>query len=555
MTPTFDADFDPDADPDADPNVSPSPAEVVAAAAEELDRLARAHAPPRPPPDAHLLAERAGSSADSDSDVAAGDAASPVFSDDVPTPTLLDLDDPPATPESDPPTPTPEPSPEEPAPALYRDANGVLRRSTSVPRETLFESRGDGESERRRSRERRLSESVDGDGESDGDHDVSGSGIGGSERVSGSESDGSDSPSPAPIPAPDTLEDDYDARERTLDALVARVRADAAAAAAAEESGTFDEHENPNRHFGGVLDTLSAEDDRNPRRRRQPRVLAASFSFAEATYAAVAGPQAHPAVARAVTSELVRGVSRRAGVDPSRVVVVGFSRGAVDPVTGVSAAEDETFRDATRRDQKSVPVSCALVVHVEVTLDDRAWEGRPATPPPRDAMDALKRLRRARKPHIRAEALDTEAARAARRERNDARWRRLRDARVALADAAAAGCRGCGSASLHVRGAGDPGDFPPPSPPPLVDLFAGNRAAAAEWLATCADQRVEEEEDDDDALAGPPEDADAEERDDDEADENKKPRGERRRDADGHRTTRPPSRLVPSSTRSARSSS
>ena len=150
-------------------------------------------------------------------------------------------------------------------------------------------------------------------------------------------------------------------------------------------------------------------------------------------------------------------------------------------------------------------------------------------------MDALKRLRRARTPHIRAEALDTEAARAARRERNDARWRRLRDVRVALADAAAAGCRGCGSASLHVRGAGDPGDFPPPSPPPLVDLFAGNRAAAAEWLATCADQRAEEEEDDDDALAGPPEDADAEERDDDEADENKKPRGERRRDADGHR--------------------
>ena len=155
------------------------------------------------------------------------------------------------------------------------------------------------------------------------------------------------------------------------------MRADAAAAAAAEESGTFDEHENPNRHFGGVLDTLSAEDDRNPRRRRQPRVLAASFSFAEATYAAVAGPQAHPAVARAVTSELVRGVSRRAGVDPSRVVVVGFSRGAVDPVTGVSAAEDETVRDATRRDEKSVPVSRALVVHVEVTLDDRAWEGDP----------------------------------------------------------------------------------------------------------------------------------------------------------------------------------
>ena len=518
----FDADFDPGPDPDADPNFFPSPAEVVAAAAEELDRLARAHAPPRPPPDAHLLAERAGSSADSDSDVAADDAASPVFSDDVPTPTLLDLDDPPATPESDPPTPTPEPSPEEPAPALYRDANGVLRRSTSVPARLFSSPASDGES--------------DGGGvASDGDHDVSGSGIGGSERVSGSESDGSDSPSPAPIPAPDTLEDDYDARERTLDALVARVRADAAAAAAAEESGTFDEHENPNRHFGGVLDTLSAEDDRNPRRRRQPRVLAASFSFAEATYAAVAGPQAHPAVARAVTSELVRGVSRRAGVDPSRVVVVGFSRGAVDPVTGVSAAEDETFRDATRRDEKSVPVSRALVVHVEVTLDDRAWEGRPATPPPRDAMDALKRLRRARTPHIRAEALDTEAARAARRERNDARWRRLRDVRVALADAAAAGCRGCGSASLHVRGAGDPGDFPPPSPPPLVDLFAGNRAAAAEWLATCADQRAEEEEDDDDALAGPPEDADAEERDDDEADENKKPRGERRRDADGHR--------------------
>jgi len=525
-----DADFDPGADPDANPDFSPSPAEVVAAAAEELDRLARVHAPPRPPPDAHLLAERAGSSADSDSDVAADDAASPVFSDDVPTPTLLDLDDPPATPESDPPTPTPEPSPEEPAPALYRDANGVLRRSTSVPARLFSSPASDGESDGGGVASDGAF-SVARDGECDGDHDVSGSGIGGSERVSGSESDGSDSPSPAPIPAADILEDDYDARERTLDALVARVRADAAAAAAAEESGTFDEHENPNRHFGGVLDTLSAEDDWNPRRRRQPRVLAASFSFAGATYAAVAGPQAHPAVARAVTSELVRGVSRRAGVDPSRVVVVGFSRGAVDPVTGVSAAEDETFREATRRDQKSVPVSCALVVHVEVTLDDRAWEGRPATPPPRDAMDALKRLRRARKPHIRAEALDTEAARAARRERNDARWRRLRDVRVALADAAAAGCRGCGSASLHVRGAGDPGDFPPPSPPPLVDLFAGNRAAAAEWLATCADQRAEEEEDDDDAPAGPL----AEERDDDEADENKKPRGERRRDADGHR--------------------
>ena len=96
-----------------------------------------------PPADAHLRAE------DSDwSDAAFDAASSPIDADAFDTPTLLDLESDgdgfrvaPRTPESEPPTPSPEPSPEHPY-ALYRDEEGTLRRTASVPAKLDGRARG-----------------------------------------------------------------------------------------------------------------------------------------------------------------------------------------------------------------------------------------------------------------------------------------------------------------------------------------------------------------------------------------------------------------------------
>ena len=165
----------------------------------------------------------------------------------------------PRTPESEPPTPSPEPSPEHPY-ALYRDEEGTLRRTASVPAKLDGRARGSDDEDEADAAggTEKVTEMVT---ESDADEDVSNA----SEDVSNA-SDGptsdvstafSDALSPRPVESapsspssapssPRGAGDDYDARASTLatrvldaEAAARRVVADRLRVADLSSSRTF----------------------------------------------------------------------------------------------------------------------------------------------------------------------------------------------------------------------------------------------------------------------------------------------------------------------------
>ena len=503
--------------------------DALRAAAERLAALAARHATPLPPADAHLRAE------DSDwSDAAFDAASSPIDADAFDTPTLLDLESDgdgfrvaPRTPESEPPTPSPEPSPEHPY-ALYRDEEGTLRRTASVPAKLDGRARGSEDEDEADAAggTEKVTEKVtetpksppESPPESDADEDVSNASDGPKSDVSSAPS----SPSSAPS-SPRGAGDDYDARASTLatrvldaEAAARRVVADrlrvadlsssrtfvdalgaAGSGSGSDSSGVEDGAEDENRFRDASVDVES-----EAARTLTRRVLAVSFSFPEARYAPVAGPRAHPKIREIVAKELARRIAdahdaecveeRRADpFDRERIRVVGFSRGALDPKTGEPPTKN--VGDGEIGETLAARLH-ALVAHVEITLTRGDLRGAPDAAP----LARLKRRRVARAvasgrrpaegfgfdPDAPGNAEGSSRVRAERRRtKAAARLEGLRRLRRAVQTAASVGCRGLGATEACVTGVGRPGEIEVPAPPPMLEMFDGDRDAEAEWRA------------------------------------------------------------------------
>ena len=234
--------------------------------------------------------------------------------------------------------------------------------------------------------------------------------------------------------------------------------------------------------------------------------MAVSFSFPEARYAPVAGPRAHPKIREIVAKELARRIAdahdaecveeRRADpFDRERIRVVGFSRGALDPKTGEPPTKNVGDGEIGETLGETLAARLrALVAHVEITLTRGDLRGAPDAAP----LARLKRRRVARAvasgrrpaegfgfdPDAPGNAEGSSLVRAERRRtKAAARLEGLRRLRRAVQTAASVGCRGLGAAEACVTGVGRPGEIEVPAPPPMLEMFDGDRDAEAEWRA------------------------------------------------------------------------
>ena len=197
-------------------------------------------------------------------------------------------------------------------------------------------------------------------------------------------------------------------------------------------------------------------------------VLAGSYAFVDTPYDAVAGPKVSRKAVRTVTAAVRVAVAEAAGVT--------LRRGSAGDAFATRGKDDRYDRYDDDDDRVRI-----VGISEGIPPEDVATTGSRDGPRLADA----DRFRKCFVVHFELELEDPRGKKSS--SGGGDRWSALRTLHASLVDAGAPGkipgVVGCGA--LVVRGAGDPGAFPPPAPPPLariIDDDDSERWAAVEEM-------------------------------------------------------------------------
>ena len=190
------------------------------------------------------------------------------------------------------------------------------------------------------------------------------------------------------------------------------------------------------------------EDDVRDRR----VVLAGSYAFVDVSYDTVAGPRVSRKAVRTVTAAIRVAVAEAAGVTLRQ----GQSAGDASAMTG-GKEDDDDDDDRVR----IVGISEGIPPEDVVTTGSRDGP----------CLADADRFGKCFVAHFELELEDPRGKKSG--QSGGDRWSALRTMHASLVDACDLSGKipGMGRGALVVRGAGDPGAFPPPAPPPLARII------------------------------------------------------------------------------------